>query len=102
MQVLHSALLLALAGAAMADSPYFAPAPYAPLPPPPPPPPVHYKADPYHSEHKVPPRPFAYEYGVKDDYSGAFFDKKETQDDNGVVSGEYRVALPDGRTQIVT
>ena len=45
-------------------------------------------------------RPFAYEYGVKDEYSGAYFDKKETQDEYGVVAGEYRVALPDGRTQV--
>ena len=65
-------------------------APYHPAP--------KHHADPY----KLPPRPFAYEYGVKDEYSGAYFDKKETQDEYGVVSGEYRVALPDGRTQIVT
>jgi len=51
---------------------------------------------------KIPPRPFAYAYGVSDHYSGTNFDKKETQDANGVVQGEYRVALPDGRTQIVT
>ena len=59
---------------------------------------------PYHPApyDKIPPKPFAYEYGVKDEYSGAYFDKKETQDEYGVVSGEYRVALPDGRTQIVT
>ena len=65
-------------------------APYHPAP--------KHHADPY----KLAPRPFAYEYGVKDEYSGAYFDKKETQDEYGVVSGEYRVALPDGRTQIVT
>ena len=65
-------------------------APYHPAP--------KHHADPY----KLPPRPFAYEYGVKDEYSGAYFDKKETQDEYGVVSGEYRVDLPDGRTQIVT
>ena len=51
---------------------------------------------------KVPPRPFAYEYGVQDAYSGADFAKKEIQDEYGVVTGEYRVALPDGRIQIVT
>jgi len=62
----------------------------------PPPVPVHY------GEVKIPPRPFAYAYGVSDNYSGANFDKKETQDEHGVVQGEYRVALPDGRTQIVT
>ena len=33
-------------------------------------------------------RPFAYEYGVKDEYSGAYFAKQETQDDYGVVTGE--------------
>merc|ERR1712170_121458 len=51
---------------------------------------------------KIPPRPFVYEYGVQDAYSGADFAKKEIQDEYGVVTGEYRVALPDGRIQIVT
>merc|ERR1712021_242905 len=51
---------------------------------------------------KLPPQPFAYQYGVKDDYSGASFDKSESQSADGTVAGEYRVALPDGRTQIVT
>jgi len=81
-----------------------APAPYhAPKPAPYHPAPVH-KPAPYHPapEYKLPPRPFAYEYGVKDEYSGTYFGKQETQDDYGVVHGEYRVALPDGRTQIVT
>ena len=57
----------------------------------------------YHPQpYKIPPRPFAYAYGVADDYAGTNFDKKETQDEYGVVQGQYRVALPDGRTQIVT
>merc|ERR1719468_1147871 len=102
---------------AVADSPYapaphhpppYAPAPYHPAPYHPAPAPYHPKPAPYHPaphhgpEYKLAPRPFAYEYGVKDEYSGAYFAKQETQDDYGVVSGEYRVALPDGRTQIVT
>lgn len=66
-------------------------------PPPYHPGPVHH--DPYA---KIPPRPFAYAYGVSDEYAGTNFDKKETQDEYGTVTGEYRVALPDGRTQIVT
>merc|ERR1712203_1133004 len=65
-----------------------APAPYAP-------PPVHVVHE------KIPPKPFAYEYGGADAY-GRHFAKTETQDDHGVVQGEYRVELPDGRVQIVT
>jgi hypothetical protein len=37
---------------------------------------------------------------VKDGYSGADFDKTETQDAGGNVQGEYRVNLPDGRVQV--
>ena len=74
----------------------------------PPPPPYHAPPPPYHAPapykpvEKLPPQPFAYQYGVKDDYSGANYEKAETQDDYGNLSGSYRVALPDGRTQIVT
>merc|ERR1712008_577440 len=57
---------------------------------------------PPHPVEKLPPQPFAYQYRVKDDYSGASFDKSESQSADGTVAGEYRVALPDGRTQIVT
>ena len=44
----------------------------------------------HHGPYDETPKPYAYEYGVKDEYSGAYFDKKETQDEYGVVSGEYR------------
>merc|ERR1719348_799272 len=50
---------------------------------------------------KEAPQPFAYEYGGADEY-GRHFAKTEAQDENGVVQGEYRVELPDGRVQIVT
>ena len=65
-------------------------------------PPPYHPAPKHHDPYKIPPRPFAYAYGVSDEYAGTNFDKKETQDEYGVVTGEYRVALPDGRTQIVT
>merc|ERR1712209_359934 len=50
-------------------------------------------------EEKLPPQPYAYEYGVADDYSKANFKKTETQDANGVVAGSFVIALPDGRIQ---
>ena len=47
--------------------------------------------------------PPVYEYGyaVKDDYAGVDFNANENRD-NYATQGEYRVVLPDGRTQIVT
>merc|ERR1712025_503042 len=69
----------------------------------PPPPPAYKPAAPYHAPvEKLPPQPFAYQYGVNDDYSGANFEKAENQDANGNLQGSYRVNLPDGRVQIVT
>ena len=63
-----------------------------------PPAPAYHKPAVY-KEEKLPPQPFAYEYGVADDYSKANFKKTETQDANGVVSGSFTIALPDGRIQ---
>jgi len=83
-QVVLASALVALSLAA--DAPAYAPAPYKPAP-------VAYK------EEVLPPQPFAYEYGVNDDYSKANFKKTETQDGKGVVSGSYVIALPDGRIQ---
>ena len=45
------------------------------------------------------PKPYAFEYGVHDDYSGANFNQHEGSDGK-VVSGSYTVLLPDGRTQV--
>merc|ERR1712021_251768 len=45
--------------------------------------------------------PYAYNYAVADDYSGAAFNQGETNDGNGVVEGSYSVNLPDGRVQTV-
>merc|ERR1719266_1817991 len=100
MKAFVSSLLVAsaLAAPAVPVAPY-APAPYAPAPAWPPAP-YHPAPAPYHEE-KVPPKPFAYEYGGADEY-GRHFAKTETQDEYGVVQGEYRVELPDGRVQIVS
>ena len=78
---------------ALADqpSPSYAPRPapsYAPRP--------AYK-EPQYNE----PAAYSYQYAVADDYSGVNFGQNEER--NGyATSGSYRVALPDGRTQIVT
>ena len=88
-----AAAVLATAAAAPAGPP----APYAPPPAPYHPAPVKHAA-PYQ---EPAPKPYAFEYGVEDSYSGAAFGQTETSDTK-LVTGNYRVALPDGRTQIVT
>ncbi|XP_027237316.1 cuticle protein 7-like [Penaeus vannamei] len=45
--------------------------------------------------------PFDFAYGVVDHYSGNDYSHNSNSDGN-VVKGEYRVLLPDGRTQIVS
>merc|ERR1712154_387010 len=47
------------------------------------------------------PAAYNFQYGVQDSYSGANFGQNEARD-GYATNGEYRVALPDGRTQIVT
>merc|ERR1712071_41031 len=56
----------------------------------------------YHPVEKLAPQPYAYEYGVADDYSKANFKKAETQDAGGNVAGSFTIALPDGRIQTTT
>merc|ERR1719325_195699 len=63
-----------------------------------PPPPAYHPAP----VEKLPPQPYAYEYGVADDYSKANFKKTETQDASGNVAGSFTIALPDGRIQTTT
>ncbi|XP_023349655.1 pro-resilin [Eurytemora carolleeae] len=53
-----------------------------------------------HEENYDTPAAYAYQYGVADDYSGAKFEQNEKRDGYS-TSGSYRVALPDGRIQIV-
>ena len=69
---------------------------------PPPPGPYHpapaYGKPPVYDET---PKPYAFQYGVADDYSGANFAASEIADGK-VVSGSYTVHLPDGRVQTVT
>ena len=45
--------------------------------------------------------PYNFQWAVQDQYSGNDYSHTQ-QNDGKVTSGEYRVALPDGRTQIVT
>jgi hypothetical protein len=70
-------------------------------------PPAYGAPAPYAAPHHAPahydesPKPYAFQYGVADSYSGAQFNAQETADGK-VVSGSYSVALPDGRIQTVT
>lgn len=45
--------------------------------------------------------PYSFQYEVRDAASGNDYGQQESGDARGVVRGEYRVLLPDSRTQIV-
>ena len=55
----------------------------------------------YHIFFNFQPKPYAFTYGVKDEYSGTDFSRAEERS-GSVTKGEYRTALPDGRIQIVS
>merc|ERR1712060_347295 len=63
--------------------------------------PYHAPKPAYHEPAYDGPAVYQYGYAVADDYSGANFAQNENRD-GYATTGEYRVALPDGRTQIVT
>merc|ERR1712018_1099134 len=89
-----------------APAPVYKPAPH-PAPaykPAPHPAPAYKPAHPapaYHEPAYDAPAVNNYAYAVADDYSHANFGANENRD-GYATAGEYRVALPDGRTQIVT
>ena len=56
--------------------------------------------DPVTSVFILQPRPYSFQYEVRDPPSGNDYGQQESSDGN-VVRGEYRVLLPDSRTQIV-
>ena len=58
-----------------------------------------YQQQQYQQEEPEEAKPFAYQYGGVDS-KGLQSSKVEQQGDDGVVRGEYRVQLPDGRTQV--
>ena len=83
---------MAVAFAAGPPAPYHAPAPVYGHPAP------AYGKGPVYEDG---PAVYQYEYAVQDDYSGVNFGQNEHRDGYS-TSGQYRVLLPDGRTQIVT
>ncbi|XP_071749607.1 cuticle protein 19.8-like [Lepeophtheirus salmonis] len=83
-KILIACLAVNIALVASAPNP---PPSYSSYPPPPPPPPAQVS--------------YGYNYGVVDDESGVNMSADELAE-NGVVSGSYKVVLPDGRMKIVT
>merc|ERR1712141_251635 len=63
--------------------------------------PAYHKPAPYHEPAYDGPAVYQFGYAVQDDYSKASFAANENRNGD-TTTGEYRVALPDGRTQIVT
>lgn len=49
------------------------------------------------SKDDSPPHPYHYKYTVKDEEKQLFFDKTESGDESGKVTGKYSVLQADGR-----
>ena len=64
------------------------------------PPPPGYHAAPAHKPVHYDPKPYAYAYGVTDEYHGVNFGE-DANSDGKAVHGSYHVLLPDGRVQTV-
>ncbi|KZS12051.1 putative Cuticular protein [Daphnia magna] len=75
-------------------TPAYKPAPAYPAP-------ESYPAPGYSKSYDYPAQPYNFAYDVKDDPSYNNFGHQENADGK-VVSGSYRVVLPDGRTQVHT
>merc|ERR1712168_1428225 len=94
--------ICALAAAAYASDPYAPPAPYHPAPAPyhPAPAPYHPAPAPYHEET---PKNYQFGYDVHgyDEYGNPNVHSRTEARDGYNVKGQYRVELPDCRTQIV-
>merc|ERR1712123_316272 len=100
--------ICALAAVAFASDPYAPPAPYHPAPAPyhPAPAPYHAPAPaPYHPAPYVEETPKNYQFGYDvhgyDEYGNPNVHSRTEARDGPTVKGQYRVELPDCRTQIV-
>merc|ERR1712123_366325 len=100
--------ICALAAVAFASDPYAPPAPYHPAPAPyhPAPAPYHAPAPaPYHPAPYVEEAPKNYQFGYDvhgyDEYGNPNVHSRTEARDGPTVKGQYRVELPDCRTQIV-
>merc|ERR1712168_1013057 len=101
--------ICALAAAAYASDPYAPPAPYHPAPAPyhPAPAPYHPAPAPYHPApapyHEEAPKNYQFGYDVHgyDEYGNPNVHSRTEARDGYNVKGQYRVELPDCRTQIV-
>ncbi|XP_025197644.1 cuticle protein 7-like [Melanaphis sacchari] len=62
-------------------------------------PPIEYKS--YDADHYDAPKPYHFEYGVKDFHTHDIKSQHEVSDGHGNVKGSYSLVEPDGSTRLV-